>query len=123
VIDMIDYQDDSPDESEADPIDADLVNADWPKRSRDSQSDIDERLASYPKSASFIHGVGWFAWFDIDKMDWDADSGDAPVGMLREEFNAGRVTEYVDGDKSRDQLYADAVEFLNKWGVKATVVS
>jgi hypothetical protein len=56
-------------------------------------------------------------------MDWDADSGDAPVGMLREEFNAGRVTEYVDGDKSRDQLYADAVEFLNKWGVKATVVS
>jgi hypothetical protein len=115
--------DDSPDENDADPIDAELSNADWPKRTKDTQADIEEALASAPPSTPFIHGRNWFAWFDYETMDWDGDSEDAPVGMLREEFNESRITEYVDAEKTRRELYEDAVIFLAIWGVKAEVVS
>lgn len=115
--------DESPDESDADPIDAELSNADWPKRTPDTQAAIAESLAALPPSTPFIHGGKWFAWFDYETMDWDGDSEQSPVGMLREEFNESRINEYVDAEKTRLELYEDAVVFLAVWGVKAEVVS
>jgi len=120
---MIAEEDDSPDESEADPIDADLKNADWPKRLNDTQEGIEERLASLPKRTPFISGKGWFAWFDYELMDWDSDAEVAPLGMLREGFGKEQMVEYIDSNKTRTELYEDAVSFLAQWGVKATVVS
>jgi hypothetical protein len=110
-----DYGDASPDD--------DLDNADWPKQTPDTQADLDAAVAALPPSTQFIHGSGWYAWFDYDTMDWEADEESAPLGMLREGFGESRIKEYIDSDKTRAELYEDAVAFLAKWGVKATIVS
>lgn len=116
-------QDESPSEDEADPIDAVLANADWPKRTKDSQADIEERIAAMPPRTAFISGsAGWFAWFDIDLMDWASDREDAPLKMLREGFGEAKMNEYIEADKTRRELYEDVVSFLATWGIKASVV-
>jgi len=116
-------QDESPSEDEADPIDAVLSNADWPKRTKDSQADIEERIAARGERTPFITGKGgWFVWLDIQAMDWDSDGDKAPVDMVREGFSEQRLAEYVESDKTRRELYDDVVAFLATWGVKASVV-
>jgi hypothetical protein len=116
-------QDESPSEDEADPIDAVLANADWPKRTKDSQADIEERIAARGPRTPFITGPGgWFAWFDIESMDWDADREDAPLKMIREGFGEQKMNEYIEANKTRQELYDDVVAFLATWGVKASVV-
>jgi hypothetical protein len=110
-----DYGDESPD--------GDIANADWPKRTPDTQADLDAALASHPPATQFVHGGDWYAWFDYGAMDWDADDEAAPLEMIREEFGEASINEYVESDKTRAQLYEDVVSFLSKWGIKASVVS
>lgn len=110
-----DYGDASPDD--------DLDNADWPKRTPDTEDALDEAIAKKPSPTPFISDGKWYAWFDLDLMDWDADSPDAPTSMIREEFHKEVMDAYIEADKTRWELYADVVSFLAKWGIKAKVVS
>lgn len=118
---MTEEEDDSPDESFAYPIDAELSNADWPKSIPDTQKDIQDRLDAYPPGRSFIHGGNWFIWFDYETMDWASDS-ESPLEIIREHFNAAKVDEYIQADKTLVELYQDAADYLTAWGVKASVV-
>ena len=124
---MTDYQeeyDDSPSEVDADPIDALLENADWPKRSKDTQEDIEASIVARGERTPFIRGAGWFAWLDYDSMGWESDEPEiAPLAMVGEEFSKDIVNEYVESGKTRDELYESVVSFLSKWGIKASVVS
>jgi hypothetical protein len=116
-------QDESPSEDEADPIDAVLANADWPKRTKDSQAAIEERIAAMGARTPFIAGsAGWYAWFDLDSMDWESDAETAPLKMIREEFSEQKMNEYIEADKTRRELYGDVVAFLAVWGIKASIV-
>lgn len=118
-----DKDDDSPDESEADPIDALLSNADWPKRWDDTDEGIQARIDAAGPGRPFIHAEGWYAWLDYDTMGWAADEPEkAPLKMMAEGFPRPVIDKYVDDDKTLRELYADVVEFLEKWGVKADVV-
>lgn len=117
------YYDDSPDESEADPIDADLENADWPKRTRDRLIDYLDAKAAMPLRPPFIYGGSWFIWFDYETMDWASDVDDSPVGVLRENFGREVIDKYIESGATRWDLYADAVAYLGKWGIKASVES
>jgi hypothetical protein len=124
VIDGLQEYDESPSEDEADPIDAMLENADWPKRSKDTQEDIEASIAARGEQTPFIGGSGWFAWLDYDSMDWESDEPEvAPLGMIREGFRKETIDEYIESDKTRVELYGDVVSFLSKWGIKARVVS
>jgi hypothetical protein len=124
---VTDYQeeyDDSPSEVDADPIDALLENADWPKRSKDTQEDIEASIVARGERTPFIRGAGWFAWLDYDSMGWESDEPEiAPLAMVGEEFSKDIVNEYVESGKTRDELYESVVSFLSKWGIKASVVS
>lgn len=110
-----DYGDASPD--------YDPDNADWPKQTPDTQEALDAAIAAMPPRTPFISGsAGWFAWFDIESMDWDADREDAPLKMIREGFGEQKMNEYIEANKTRQELYDDVVAFLETWGIKASVV-
>lgn len=109
--------DDYVDDPDVEAVDADIRNADWPKQTNDKIDPLDRT------PTPFISNGKWYAWFDLDLMDWDADSPDAPTGMIREEFHKEVMDAYIEADKTRWELYADVVSFLAKWGIKARVVS
>lgn len=88
-------------------------NADWIDKKKDRDIDqLDQQ------GTPFIKGNGWFIWFDYDTMDWEADTEDSPVKMLREEFPADEI----DQDQTRMALYLQAIQFFKKWGIRAKVV-
>lgn len=110
-----DYGDASPDD--------DLDNADWPKGTPDTQEALAAAIYANSPKTLFIAGQrGWFAWFDIEVMDWASDTEGAPLKMIREGFGEAKMNEYIESDKTRRELYDDVVAFLAGWGVKASVV-
>ena len=109
-----DYGDASPDD--------DLDNADWPKRTPDTDEALAEAVAAQNRTPFISGSSGWYAWFDLDTMDWESDDENAPLQMMREGFGEAKMNEYIEADKTRRELYDDVVAFLDTWGVKASVV-
>lgn len=106
--------DDEPDEPGLESIDADLKNADWPKRTDDRIDPLDRENAT-----PFIRGPGWFIWFDYDSMDWESDTEESPIKMIRAEFPGSEI----DQEQTRIALYEKAIAFFDTWGIKASIVS
>lgn len=117
------YDDDeSLTEADGIPIDADLENADWPKRTPDTLEALQAAIDAKGPRRPFIEGRGWYAWLDYDVMDWDSDEPEkAPLKMIREGFGKEKVDWYVESDKTLRELYADVAAFLGQWGVAAAV--
>lgn len=109
-----DYGDASPDD--------DLDNADWPKRTPDTDEALSKAVAAQNRTPFISGSAGWYAWFDLDAMDWESDAETAPLKMIREEFSEQRMNEYIEADKTRRELYGDVVAFLAVWGIKASIV-
>ena len=108
--------------SYGDPIDADLSNADWPKRTKDTMEDLLAAIAAKPPGRQFIHGDGWYCWLDFETVEWDTDDEDkSPIVMIRDGFPQQEIQKYVDSGKTAADLYADVIEFLKKWGVGSAI--
>lgn len=112
--DGLDYGDASPDN--------DLDNADWPKRTPDTDEALAAAVAAQNRTPFISGASGWYAWFDLDTMDWESDDEKAPLKMIREGFGEEKMNEYIEADKTRRELYDDVVAFLDTWGVKASIV-
>lgn len=110
----LDYGDASPDH--------DLDNADWPKRTPDTDEALAEAVAAQNRTPFISGSSGWYAWFDLDTMDWESDDENAPLKMIREGFGEAKMNEYIEADKTRRELYGDVIAFLDTWGVKASIV-
>jgi hypothetical protein len=74
-----------------------------------------------------LEGDGWSIWTDRAGATWDFSGQPGKIlSMLYEEFPSEKVERYYDTTVEYGRLYGmlyeDALAFLLKWGIKATVV-
>ncbi len=82
------------------------------------------QVASAPRRLLVLRGSHWHVWLDYKTLEWAADSDDtaATTKMLGDQFPPSVIRSLGETDEAIRRLYAEAVTFLQKAGVKTEVL-